>query len=61
MFLFTTLNYAYILSTPRSNQRVDKNIKEARMSNKWGNDDYVCRGTILNGMVDGLFDIYLNV
>nr|GEY42708.1 zinc finger, CCHC-type [Tanacetum cinerariifolium] len=28
---------------------------------KWDNDDYVCRGLILNGMSDSLFDIYQNV
>nr|GEU91878.1 hypothetical protein [Tanacetum cinerariifolium] len=28
---------------------------------KWDNDDYVCRGLILNGMSDYLFDIYQNV
>nr|GEW85312.1 zinc finger, CCHC-type [Tanacetum cinerariifolium] len=29
--------------------------------NKWDNDDYVCRGLILKGMSDPLFDIYQNV
>nr|GEX31775.1 hypothetical protein [Tanacetum cinerariifolium] len=28
---------------------------------KWENDDYICRGHILNGMSDSLFDIYQNV
>ncbi|GKD70604.1 hypothetical protein Tco_1324694 [Tanacetum coccineum] len=28
---------------------------------KWDNDDYVCRGLILTGMSDSLFDIYQNV
>ncbi|GJT42125.1 hypothetical protein Tco_0941990 [Tanacetum coccineum] len=27
---------------------------------KWDNDDYVCRGLILNGLSDSLFDIYQN-
>nr|GEX84708.1 zinc finger, CCHC-type [Tanacetum cinerariifolium] len=27
---------------------------------KWENDDYICRGNILNGMSDSLFDIYQN-
>ena len=25
------------------------------------NDDYICRGHILNGMSDSLFDVYQNV
>ncbi|GJY41654.1 hypothetical protein Tco_0428924 [Tanacetum coccineum] len=28
---------------------------------KWDNDDYVCRGLILNGLSYSLFDIYQNV
>nr|GEX33971.1 hypothetical protein [Tanacetum cinerariifolium] len=28
---------------------------------KWENDDYACRGIILNGISDSLFDIYQNV
>nr|GEV16136.1 RNA-directed DNA polymerase, eukaryota, reverse transcriptase zinc-binding domain protein [Tanacetum cinerariifolium] len=28
---------------------------------KWENDDYICRGHILNGMSDSLFDVYTNV
>ena len=27
---------------------------------KWENDDYICRGHILNGMADSLFDVYQN-
>ncbi|GJR34524.1 zinc finger, CCHC-type containing protein [Tanacetum coccineum] len=28
---------------------------------KWDNEDYICRGHILNGMSDALFDVYQNV
>nr|GFB09067.1 Gag-Pol polymerase [Tanacetum cinerariifolium] len=28
---------------------------------KWDNDEYICRGNILNGMSDALFDVYQNV
>nr|GEW77296.1 zinc finger, CCHC-type [Tanacetum cinerariifolium] len=28
---------------------------------KWENDDYICRGRVLNGMSDSLFDVYTNV
>ncbi|GKF78637.1 zinc finger, CCHC-type containing protein, partial [Tanacetum coccineum] len=28
---------------------------------KWDNDDYICRGLILNGMSDSWFDVYQNV
>ncbi|GKA28547.1 hypothetical protein Tco_0714792 [Tanacetum coccineum] len=35
--------------------------KLEKRRNKWENDDYVCRGLILNGTSDLLFDIYQNV
>ncbi|GJV19508.1 hypothetical protein Tco_1368528 [Tanacetum coccineum] len=35
--------------------------EQIRKRAKWDNDDYVCRGLILNGMSDSLFDIYQNV
>lgn len=31
-----------------------------RRVGKWENDDYICRGHILNGMADSLFDVYQN-
>nr|GEX59418.1 zinc finger, CCHC-type [Tanacetum cinerariifolium] len=56
------MSVVYVLTTPMSedggeNPTVEKVKKRA----KWDNDDYVCRGLILNGMSDSLFDIYLNV
>nr|GFC07083.1 zinc finger, CCHC-type [Tanacetum cinerariifolium] len=36
-------------------------IEQVRRRAKWDNDDYVCRGLILNGMSDSLFDVYQNV
>nr|GEW87080.1 zinc finger, CCHC-type [Tanacetum cinerariifolium] len=39
----------------------DATIKQIRKRAMWDNDDYVCRGLILNGMSEPLFDIYQNV
>jgi hypothetical protein len=39
----------------------DATVEQVRVRSKWENDDYVCRGLILNGMSDSLFDIYQNV
>ncbi|GJR66459.1 zinc finger, CCHC-type containing protein [Tanacetum coccineum] len=36
-------------------------LEQVRKRAKWDNDDYVCRGLILNGMSDSLFDVYQNV
>ncbi|GKD84989.1 hypothetical protein Tco_1356143 [Tanacetum coccineum] len=36
-------------------------MEQIRMRNKWENDDYVCKGLILNGMFNFLFDIYQNI
>ncbi|GJQ93506.1 hypothetical protein Tco_0004645 [Tanacetum coccineum] len=37
------------------------NSGRIRRRAKWRNDDYICRGHILNGMSDSLFDVYTNV
>ncbi|GJW89612.1 zinc finger, CCHC-type containing protein [Tanacetum coccineum] len=36
-------------------------MEAIRIRAKWENDDYICRGHILNGMSDSLFDVYTNV
>ena len=64
-FLLTTLKVVYVLSTPRPAELSayaadDEPLEQTRRRNKWDNDDYVCRGHILNGMSDSLFDIYQN-
>ena len=61
LFLLTTLSIAYVISTPRPEDKDDETLEEMRKKNKWDNDDFICRGHILNGMVDSLFDVYQNV
>ncbi|GKC42648.1 zinc finger, CCHC-type containing protein, partial [Tanacetum coccineum] len=39
----------------------DSTVEAIRIRAKWENDDYICRGHILNGMSDSLFDVYMNV
>ncbi|GJZ64674.1 zinc finger, CCHC-type containing protein [Tanacetum coccineum] len=39
----------------------DATVEAIRIRAKWENDDYICRGHILNGMSDSLFDVYTNV
>ncbi|XP_074352399.1 uncharacterized protein LOC141691567 [Apium graveolens] len=39
----------------------EETVEQTRRRCKWENDDYICRGHILNGMSDFLFDIYQNV
>nr|GEV17244.1 zinc finger, CCHC-type [Tanacetum cinerariifolium] len=39
----------------------DETVEAIRIRAKWENDDYICRGHILNGMSDSLFDVYTNV
>nr|GEW77002.1 zinc finger, CCHC-type [Tanacetum cinerariifolium] len=39
----------------------DGTLETTRKKMKWENDDYICRGHILNGMSDSLFDIYQNI
>nr|GEZ64469.1 hypothetical protein [Tanacetum cinerariifolium] len=38
----------------------NETLETTRKRMKWENDNYICRGHILNGMTDSLFDIYQN-
>jgi len=57
-FLLTTLNVAYVLTTPKPQERENETIADIRERQKWENDDFICTGHILNGLCDGLFDVY---
>nr|GEX22869.1 zinc finger, CCHC-type [Tanacetum cinerariifolium] len=60
-FLLSSITVVYVLTTPSRKDEKNAIMKQIRKRNKWGNDDYVCRGLILNGMSDSLFDIYQNI
>nr|GEY69931.1 zinc finger, CCHC-type [Tanacetum cinerariifolium] len=61
-FMLSSMSVVYVLTTPMpedggENPTVEQVMKRAI----WDNDDYVCRGLILNGMSDSLFDIFQDV
>ncbi|GJS10689.1 zinc finger, CCHC-type containing protein, partial [Tanacetum coccineum] len=60
-FLLTTLKVIYVLTTPMPELLEDDIVEAIRRRLKWEIDDYICKGDILNGMSDPLFDIYQNV
>nr|GEW54953.1 zinc finger, CCHC-type [Tanacetum cinerariifolium] len=60
-FLLTTLKVVYVLTTPMPELLKDATVEAIRIRAKWENDDYICRGHILNGMSDSLFNVYTNV
>nr|GEW38983.1 hypothetical protein [Tanacetum cinerariifolium] len=61
-FLLSSMSVMYVLTTPMPEDEGDNpTVKQVRKRAKWDNDDYVCRGLILNVMSDSLFDIYQNV
>ncbi|GKE20119.1 zinc finger, CCHC-type containing protein, partial [Tanacetum coccineum] len=55
------MSVVYVLNTPIPEDGENATVDQIKRRNKWDNDDYVCRGLILKGMSDILFDIYLNV
>ena len=58
--MLTTLKETYVLTTPKpadDEEGVAETFKEIRRRQKWDNDDYICKGHILNGMSDALFYI----
>nr|GEW03019.1 zinc finger, CCHC-type [Tanacetum cinerariifolium] len=60
-FLLTMLKVVYVLTTAMPELLEDAIVEAIRIREKWENDDYICRGHILNGMSDSLFDVYTNV
>ncbi|GKB47308.1 zinc finger, CCHC-type containing protein [Tanacetum coccineum] len=61
-FILSNMSVVYVLNTlmPEDggeNPTIEQVMKRA----KWDNDDNVCRGLILNGVSDSLFDVYQNV
>ncbi|GKD68628.1 zinc finger, CCHC-type containing protein [Tanacetum coccineum] len=61
-FLISSMSVVHVLNTPiPEDGGDDATMEQIRKRAKWDNDDYVCRGLILNCMSDSLFDIYQNV
>ena len=59
MILLTTLNVAYVISTSKPEEgEENETLEQARRRGKWENDDFICRGYILNEMQVAVFDIY---
>lgn len=57
-FLLTTLNVAYVLTQGKPQEAENETVAQARARAKHENDDYICRGHILNAIEDTLFDTY---
>nr|GEY67557.1 retrovirus-related Pol polyprotein from transposon TNT 1-94 [Tanacetum cinerariifolium] len=58
-FLLTTLKVVYVLSTLMREFVEDGMLEQTRKRCKWENDDYICRGHILNDesiYVPGIID-----
>ncbi|GJR11967.1 hypothetical protein Tco_0794619 [Tanacetum coccineum] len=48
-FLLSSMSVVYVLTTPILEDGENATMEQIRKRNKWENDDYVCRGLILNG------------
>ncbi|XP_077219640.1 uncharacterized protein LOC143853795 [Tasmannia lanceolata] len=57
-FILTTLKVVYVLTSPKPAEVENETLAQARRRRKWEQDDYLCKGHILNAMTDELFDIY---
>ena len=61
LFLLNSLKVVYVISTPRPSEKEDETSEDICARSKWDNDDFICRGHILNGMNDTLFVVYQNL
>ena len=59
-FMLTTLNVVYVLTAPYPEEKEDETLEETRVMMKFENDDYICKGHILNALSDALFDVCSN-
>ncbi|GJX34498.1 zinc finger, CCHC-type containing protein [Tanacetum coccineum] len=59
-FLLATLKVAYVMTKPYPKESEDETLAASRERLKFENDDFICRGHILNAMSDSLFDVYQN-
>ncbi|GJX67112.1 zinc finger, CCHC-type containing protein [Tanacetum coccineum] len=57
-FLLTTLKVVYVLTTPMPELLEDATVEAIRIRAKWENDDYICRGHILNGMSESAKELW---
>ncbi|GKF57287.1 hypothetical protein Tco_0170824 [Tanacetum coccineum] len=61
-FMLSNMSVVYVLTTPMPEDGGENpTVEQVRKRTKWDKDDYVCKGLILNGMSDSLFDVYQNV
>jgi len=56
-----TVGLDYVLITPCPTIHEDSTLEQRRANSKWLRDEPMCRGHILNGLSDDLFDVYQNV
>ncbi|KAK2998328.1 hypothetical protein RJ639_024299 [Escallonia herrerae] len=61
-FFLTTLKIAYVLTIPKPivDEAADGAIKQTaiKQKQKWEEDDTYCKGYILGGLSDTLYDVY---
>ncbi|GKD97908.1 hypothetical protein Tco_1381805, partial [Tanacetum coccineum] len=58
-FMLSSMSVVYRLNTLMPDDGGENpTVEQVKKRAKWDNDDYVCRGLILNGMPDSLFDVY---
>ena len=60
-FLLTILKVVYVLNTARPLEQEEETMAQTHDRQKWDHDDYICRGYILNGMSNTLFNAYQRV
>nr|GEW55906.1 zinc finger, CCHC-type [Tanacetum cinerariifolium] len=47
-FLLSSMSVVYVLTTPIPEDGENATMEHIKKMNKWNNDDYACRGLILN-------------
>ncbi|XP_077231988.1 uncharacterized protein LOC143865549 [Tasmannia lanceolata] len=56
-FWLSTLKIAYVLTTPKPSPE-EHEPAQSEVTQKWENDDFLCRGYIFSAMTNFLYDVY---
>nr|GEZ46923.1 zinc finger, CCHC-type [Tanacetum cinerariifolium] len=59
-FLLATLKVAYVLTKPYPKESENDTLAASRERPKFENDEFICRGHVLNAMPHQIFDVYQN-
>ncbi|GAV82165.1 UBN2_2 domain-containing protein [Cephalotus follicularis] len=57
-FFLSALKLSHVLNEEKPTKKENEIVAEIRTRNKWNEDDFMCKGHILNALSNSLYDVY---